>query len=44
VINLAGAQLKTGTVMLAILFLGLWGIAVGDLMRRAEARFERWRA
>jgi NitT/TauT family transport system permease protein len=44
VINLAGAQLKTGTVMLAILFLGLWGIAVGDVMRRAEARFERWRA
>jgi NitT/TauT family transport system permease protein len=44
VINLAGAQLKTGTVMLAILFLGLWGIGVGELMRRAEARFERWRA
>jgi NitT/TauT family transport system permease protein len=44
VINLAGAQLRTGTVMLAILFLGLWGIAVGDVMRRAEARFERWRA
>jgi NitT/TauT family transport system permease protein len=43
VINLAGAQLKSGTVMLGILFLGLWGMAFGELMRRAEYRFEHWR-
>jgi NitT/TauT family transport system permease protein len=43
VINLAGASLRTGTVMLMILFLGLWGVAFGELMQRVENRFESWR-
>jgi NitT/TauT family transport system permease protein len=43
IINLAGASLRTGTVMLMILFLGLWGVAFGELMQRAENRFESWR-
>ena len=43
VINRAGSNLQSGTVMLAILLLGLWGIMFGELMRRVESRYEAWR-
>jgi NitT/TauT family transport system permease protein len=43
VINRAGSNLQSGTVMLAILFLGLWGVAFGEVMRRIERRYEAWR-
>jgi ABC-type nitrate/sulfonate/bicarbonate transport system permease component len=43
VINRAGASLQSGTVMLGILFLGLWGVLFGEAIRRVEARFEAWR-
>lgn len=43
VLNLAGARLQSGTVMLLVLFLGLWGVTFAEVMRRIEARFEAWR-
>lgn len=42
-ISQAGASLRTGTVMLLVLFLGLWGVVFGEVMRAVEGRFEPWR-
>jgi NitT/TauT family transport system permease protein len=42
-LNLAGANLQSGTVMAIILLLGLWGVVFAEVMRRVERRFEAWR-
>ena len=42
-INFSGTTLRTDRVMLGVLILGLFGIAVGEAIRRVENRFEKWR-
>jgi ABC-type nitrate/sulfonate/bicarbonate transport system permease component len=42
-LNLAGANLQSGTVMALILMIGLWGIGFAEVMRRVEHHFEVWR-
>ncbi|HEX5466500.1 MAG TPA: ABC transporter permease [Candidatus Limnocylindrales bacterium] len=42
-ISLNGTTLNSSRVMLGILLLGVFGIAVGQLIQRVERRFERWR-
>jgi NitT/TauT family transport system permease protein len=42
-INFSGTTLRTDRVMLGVILLGLFGIAVGEAIRRIERRFERWR-
>ena len=44
-LNLAGANLQSGTVMALILVIGLWGIGFAEerVMRRVEHHFEVWR-
>jgi NitT/TauT family transport system permease protein len=42
-LNLAGANLQSGTVMALILLIGLWGILFAEVMRRIEDHFEQWR-
>jgi NitT/TauT family transport system permease protein len=42
-INLAGQMLNMSQAMFGIVLLGIFGIAIGELMRRAERRFEVWR-
>jgi NitT/TauT family transport system permease protein len=42
-LSAAGANLRTGTVMLLVLFLGFWGIGFAEVMRAVEARYEPWR-
>lgn len=42
-INVAGSTLNTGRVMLGVILLGLFGIALGEITRRVERRFEVWR-
>jgi NitT/TauT family transport system permease protein len=44
VLDRAGSNLQSGLVMGMILLLGLWGVAIGEIMRRLEQRFEVWRA
>jgi NitT/TauT family transport system permease protein len=39
----AAFSLQTGIVFLAIILIGLWGMLAGEVMRRVEARVERWR-
>ena len=39
----AGANLQSSLVMGIILLLGLWGIGLGEVLRRLELRFESWR-
>ncbi|MPZ70726.1 MAG: ABC transporter permease subunit [Actinobacteria bacterium] len=41
--NLAGQYLQSGTVMLGILIIGLWGVFISEVMKRVEDRFEMWR-
>jgi ABC-type nitrate/sulfonate/bicarbonate transport system permease component len=43
VLDRAGSNLQSGLVMGMILLLGLWGVAIGEIMRRLEQRFEVWR-
>lgn len=43
VMNLAALNLQSGTVMLGILLIGLWGVFFGEVMKRIESRFEAWR-
>lgn len=42
-INFSGTTLRTDRVMLGVILLGVFGIAVGEAIRRIERRFERWR-
>jgi NitT/TauT family transport system permease protein len=42
-INFAGTSLRTDRVMLGVILLGLFGIFVGEAIRRIERRFEKWR-
>lgn len=42
-ISLYGVFLDTSRVMLGITILGLWGVAIGELLRYIERRFEVWR-
>ena len=42
-INLAGQMLNMAQAMLGIVLLGIFGIAIGELIRRVERRFDVWR-
>ena len=42
-ISVSGATLNTPRLMFGIVILAILGIAVGELLRRVERRFERWR-
>jgi ABC-type nitrate/sulfonate/bicarbonate transport system permease component len=42
-INFSGTTLRTDRVMLGVILLGVFGIVVGEIIRRIENRFERWR-
>jgi NitT/TauT family transport system permease protein len=42
-IKAAGRTLQSGTVILGVLLIGLWGVFAGEVMRRIEARIEHWR-
>jgi len=42
-IKYAGRTLQSGTVILGVLLIGLWGVGAGEVMRRIEGRIERWR-
>jgi NitT/TauT family transport system permease protein len=42
-ISIAGSTLNTGRLMLGILILGVFGVALGEGLRRVEQRFEVWR-
>jgi NitT/TauT family transport system permease protein len=39
----AGSMLQSGTVMLLIFILGIWGLFFGAVMHRIERRFQSWR-
>jgi NitT/TauT family transport system permease protein len=42
-INVAGATLNTARLMVGVLLLGLFGVVLGEVMRRIEQRYEVWR-
>lgn len=42
-INSSGTFLRTDRVMLGVIVLGIFGILVGESIRRVENRFEKWR-
>lgn len=42
-INSSGTFLRTDRVMLGVIVLGLFGIVMGESIRRIENRFEKWR-
>jgi len=42
-INFSGTTLRTDRVMLGVIVLGLFGVAMGEGVRRLERRFEKWR-
>ena len=42
-ISLFGTFLDTSRVMLGIVLLGAFGVAIGEVLRLIERRFERWR-
>jgi NitT/TauT family transport system permease protein len=42
-INFAGTSFRTDRVMLGVLILGLFGVGIGEFLRRIERRFEKWR-
>ena len=42
-INFSGTTLRTDRVMLGVILLGLFGVAMGEGVRRLERRFEKWR-
>lgn len=43
-IAMSGATLQTGRVMFGILLLAIIGIGIGEILGRAERRFDAWRA
>ena len=42
-INFSGTTLRTDRVMLGVIMLGIIGLILGELTRRLERRFEKWR-
>jgi ABC-type nitrate/sulfonate/bicarbonate transport system permease component len=42
-INFSGTTLRTDRVMEGVIILGVLGILIGEVVRRLERRFERWR-
>lgn len=42
-ISLAGTTLNTARMMVGVLLLGIFGVLIGEVMRRIEARFDAWR-
>jgi len=42
-ISVAGSTLNTGRLMLGVLLLGLFGVFLGEVIRRIERRFDIWR-
>ena len=42
-ISLYGTLLNSSRVMLGVFLLGVFGIFLGQVVRRVERRFERWR-
>jgi ABC-type nitrate/sulfonate/bicarbonate transport system permease component len=42
-INVAGSTVQTARLMVGVLLLGLFGVLLGEVMRRVEQRFEVWR-
>ena len=42
-IELYGAFLQTSRVMLGVVLLGVFGVALGEFVRRVEKRYEVWR-
>ncbi len=42
-ISFAGTTLNTSQVMLGIILLGLFGLVIGEVIRRIEHRFDVWR-
>jgi NitT/TauT family transport system permease protein len=42
-ISVAGVTLNTARVMFGVILLGLFGVLLGEVMRRVERRFDAWR-
>lgn len=42
-ISIAGTTLDTGRMMLGVILLGLFGVLLGESLRRVERRFDAWR-
>ncbi len=42
-INFSGTTLRTDRVMLGVILLGLFGVILGEGVRRIEKRYEKWR-
>jgi NitT/TauT family transport system permease protein len=42
-INFSGTTLRTDRVMLGVILLGLFGVVLGEGVRRIERRYEKWR-
>jgi ABC-type nitrate/sulfonate/bicarbonate transport system permease component len=42
-ISIAGSTLDTGRLMFGIMLLGVFGVALGEGLRRVELHFEVWR-
>lgn len=42
-ISYAGVTLNTSRVMLGVILLGIFGITMGEIVRRIELRFDAWR-
>ena len=42
-INFSGTMLRTDRVMLGVIILGLFGVVLGEGVRRIERRYEKWR-
>jgi NitT/TauT family transport system permease protein len=42
-ISVAGSTLQIGRLMFAVILLGLFGVFLGEVIRRIERRFDVWR-
>ncbi len=42
-INFSGTTMRTDRVMLGVIILGLFGVVLGEGVRRIERRYEKWR-
>ena len=42
-ISISGTTLNTARMMIGVLLLGIFGVLIGEVMRRIEARFDVWR-
>jgi NitT/TauT family transport system permease protein len=42
-ISISGTTLNTARMMIGVLLLGIFGVVIGEVMRRIEARFDAWR-